>query len=211
MRDSFSFPKRDLHRQPTLTGGVALSYLHSERSEESLCSRNQALREIHPSFHPKVARGFAGRGRRGSGSEQGGDPTTKKRNRRHSTWRLSNPRGAGGSEMTTLWSSNLLLAYCKKFGGAVARPFLPVAGIRIVSCTEFPVPSARTVLVLPSDPLETNNSGWSKGALSIRTRSSVSAFRNATTAALSSALRPRFLIRLLSTAAFSLAKSPPRL
>src|SRR5256712_12785058 len=45
------FPKRDLHRQPTLTGGVALSYLHSEPRqgldklrEESLCS-DQALRE----------------------------------------------------------------------------------------------------------------------------------------------------------------------
>src|SRR2546422_9579833 len=48
-------PKRDLHRQPTLTGGVALSYIHSEPRqgrdklrEESLCSRNQALREIPP-------------------------------------------------------------------------------------------------------------------------------------------------------------------
>jgi len=49
--------------------------------------------------------------------------------------------------------------YSRKFGVATRTPFLPTAGIRNVSCTEFPVPSASTVLALPIDPLGTNNSG----------------------------------------------------
>ena len=63
----------------------------------------------------------------------------------------------------------------------------------------------------PIDPLKTNNSGWSNGAFSERTRSSVSAFKNATNAALSSGSRPRFLILGPRLAAFWRAKSPPRL
>jgi hypothetical protein len=38
--------KREFHRQPTLTAGVALSYFHSERSEESAFRENQREEQI---------------------------------------------------------------------------------------------------------------------------------------------------------------------
>src|SRR5579859_3675868 len=79
-------------------------------------------------------------------------------------------------------------------------PLAPTAGMVMV-CS-FSAPSDMTM------PLGTIKEGWSKGALCERTRSSVSDFRNATTAALSSALKPA-RCRLGSTS--TEGKSPPRL
>src|SRR6267143_3170380 len=73
----------------------------------------------------------------------------------------------------------------RKFLSGSGRPPLPTAGACLVTCTALPVPSLITWWLSPIAPSETNSSGWSKGACSKRTRSSVNAFRNATSAAFS--------------------------
>src|ERR1700732_441374 len=82
----------------------------------------------------------------------------------------------------------------------VAPPAAPIAGMVMVC-------SCHTPFVL-TIPLGTTSEGWSNGALWLRTRSSVNDFRKATTAVLSSALKPARR-RLGSMSAEG--KSPPRL
>src|SRR5262249_1232902 len=84
--------------------------------------------------------------------------------------------------------------------GIGVPPAAPVAGIVMVCAVRNPPDITM--------PLGTVSEGWSNGALWLRTRSSVSDLRKATTAALSSALNPAFF-RLGSTSAEG--KSPPRL
>jgi hypothetical protein len=52
-----SFSKRDFHRQPTLTAGVALSYFHSERSEESLLKAAVILAAGFPAWRSRPSEG----------------------------------------------------------------------------------------------------------------------------------------------------------
>src|SRR5437879_2295303 len=93
------------------------------------------------------------------------------------------------------------------------EPASPDAGSSTRVSVAFPVPSSVTCAASPGWPFGMKSCGWSKGALSKRTRSSVSVFRKATTFALRSGFptrRPTPSILASRLAALASWKSPPR-
>src|SRR5213080_5019912 len=93
------------------------------------------------------------------------------------------------------------------------EPAAPDAGTSTSASVALPVPSLTTAAASPGWPFGMKSCGWSKGALSKRTRSSVSVFRKATTFALRSGFptrRPTPSTAASALAALASWKSPPR-
>src|SRR5947199_1109771 len=93
------------------------------------------------------------------------------------------------------------------------EPAAPDAGTSTRVSVAVPVPSSVTCAASPGWPFGMKSCGWSKGALSKRTRSSVSVFRKATTFALRSGFptrRPTPSTAASALAALASWKSPPR-
>src|SRR5438552_10953513 len=91
------------------------------------------------------------------------------------------------------------------------EPAAPDAGTSTRVSVAVPVPSSVTCAASPGWPFGMKSCGWSKGALSKRTRSSVSVFRKATTFALRSGFPTRRPTpSILASRLAAPWKSPPR-
>src|SRR5947207_8096073 len=111
------------------------------------------------------------------------------------------------SAVQTLWSSQTRGVPSTP----TQAPTAPTAETSTSASVAAPVPLSVTPVSSPGCPSGTRSCGWSKGATSKRTRSSVSARRKATTAARSYAVRLSLTITASRFWMFSSWKSPPRL